>query len=156
MRALVQRVSRAQVRVDGRVMGAIESGVVVLLGVTGNDDDSAARWVARKITGLRIFPGPDGRMSLGLQESGGAVLMIPQFTLYGDVRRGRRPDFTRAARPEQAAPRVEQVAAEIERMGVRVERGVFGAHMDVELVNDGPVTLMIESPAGARDEEDPE
>ena len=118
MRALVQRVSRAQVRVDGRVMGTIESGVVVLLGVTGDDDDGAVRWVARKITGLRIFPGADGRMSLGLQESGGAVLMIPQFTLYGDVRRGRRPDFTRAARPEQAAPRVEQVAAEIERMGV--------------------------------------
>ena len=143
-------------RVDGRVTGAIESGVVVLLGVTGDDDDDAVRWVARKIAGLRIFPGPGGRMSLGLQESSGAVLLIPQFTLYGDVRRGRRPDFTRAARPENAAPRVEQVAGELEQLGVRVERGVFGAHMEVELVNDGPVTLMIESPAGARDEEDGE
>ena len=156
VRALVQRVSRAQVQVDGRVTGAIASGVVVLLGVTGDDDDGAVRWMARKIAGLRIFPGPAGRMSLGLQESGGAVLLVPQFTLYGDVRRGRRPDFTRAARPEQAAPRVEQVAGELERLGLRVERGVFGAHMEVELVNDGPVTLMIESPPAATDEGDEE
>ena len=150
MRALVQRVTRARCRVDGQVTGAIEAGLVVLLGVAQDDDDGAVAWVARKIAGLRIFPGPEGRMSLSLAETGGAVLLVPQFTLYGDVRRGRRPDFVRAARPEIASPRVDQMAAALEREGVRVARGIFGAHMEVELVNDGPVTLMIESP-GAPD-----
>ena len=149
MRALVQRVSRAEVRVAGRVTGAIAGGLVVLLGVTHDDDHAAAAWIARKIAGLRIFPDPDGRMSLDLQESGGAILLVPQFTLYGDVRKGRRPDFVRAARPQHAAPQVEQVAVELARLGLRVERGVFGAHMEVELVNDGPVTLFLESPGAA-------
>lgn len=143
MRALVQRVARASVTVAGRVTGRIGAGYAVLLGVTHGDGPGEADWVARKVAGLRLFGDGEGLMGLGLADVGGAVLAVPQFTLYGDARRGRRPDFTRAARPERAEPLFERFCAALAAEGVRVERGVFGAHMEVELVNDGPVTLLI-------------
>ena len=146
MRALVQRVSRASVRVDGEVTGEIAGGLLVLVGAGQGDEEAAVRWLARKVAELRIFADEQGRMNRDVRESGGGVLVIPQFTLYGDARRGRRPDFTSAARPEIAAPLVESFAVALEAMGHVVARGVFGAHMEVSLVNDGPVTLMIESP----------
>jgi D-tyrosyl-tRNA(Tyr) deacylase len=144
MRALVQRVSRAAVRVDGRVTGAIGRGLLVLLGATHGDGDAEAGWLARKVAGLRVFEDAEGLMNLGLADVAGAVLAVPQFTLYGDAARGRRPGFERAARPEAAEPLFERFCAALAAEGVRVERGVFRAHMEVELVNDGPVTLMIE------------
>jgi D-tyrosyl-tRNA(Tyr) deacylase len=147
MRALVQQVRRARVLVDERVTGAIGRGLVVLLGAGDGDGERESAWTARKVAELRIFPDEAGRMSLDVREARGAALVVPQFTLYGDVRRGRRPDFTAAARPEMASSLVERFCAELEAQGLRVERGVFGAHMSLELVNDGPVTLMIESPA---------
>jgi len=149
MRALVQRVGHARVLVDERVTGAIGRGLLVLLGAGGDDGEAQADWTARKVAELRIFPDEAGKMSRDVREIGGAVLVVPQFTLYGDVRRGRRPDFTRAAPPERAARLVERFCAALETLGPRVEQGVFGAHMHVELENDGPVTLMIESPAAA-------
>ena len=135
MRALVQRVSRASVTVDGAVTGRIERGLLVLLGATHDDGEADAAWLAAKLAGLRVFADDAGKMNRDVREAGGAALVVPQFTLYGDARRGRRPEFTAAARPGE---------------GVRVERGVFRAHMDVELVNDGPVTLWIETPPPAR------
>jgi D-aminoacyl-tRNA deacylase len=149
MRALVQRVSSAEVRVEGRSTGAIQVGLLVLVGATHGDDDEAAEWLARKVAELRVFPDAEGRMNLDLKQIAGAALVVPQFTLYGDARRGRRPDFVQAARPEVAAALVDRFASALAAAGVRVARGVFGAHMEVELVNDGPVTLMIESPAAS-------
>ena len=137
MRALVQRVSRAAVRFDGEPVAAIGPGLLVLLGITHDDDEARADRMADKVRALRIFPDADGRMNepLGDRE----VLCVSQFTLYGDARRGARPAYVAAARPEQAEPLYERVC---ERLGAR--RGVFGAHMAVELVNDGPVTLWVE------------
>lgn len=146
MRALVQRVRHARVTVDARVTGAIGKGLLVLVGAAEQDAEADADWTARKVAELRIFPDEEGRMSLDLRQARGAALVVPQFTLYGDTRKGRRPDFTRAARPERAAPLVERFCASLAAAGLTVERGVFGAHMEVELLNDGPVTLMIESP----------
>ncbi len=146
MRALVQRVTGACVRVEGGVRGRIDRGFVVLVGATHDDTPDAADWLARKIAGLRVFSDAAGQMNLGLSEVGGAVLAVPQFTLYGDTRRGRRPDFLRAARPEHARPLFERFCESLSACGVGVERGVFGARMEVELVNDGPVTLWIEWP----------
>ena len=148
MRALVQRVERASVAVEGRVSGAIGRGLLVLLGATHDDGAREASWLAGKLTTLRIFADAEGKMNLDVRESGGAVLVVPQFTLYGDARRGRRPEFTAAARPEVAEPLFERFCRELEGQGVRVERGVFRAHMRVELVNDGPVTMLVETPAG--------
>ncbi|MBI1796864.1 MAG: D-tyrosyl-tRNA(Tyr) deacylase [Candidatus Eisenbacteria bacterium] len=147
MRALVQRVARARVTVDGAGRGAIERGLLVLLGATHADDAAAAEWLARRVAGLRVFADEAGHMNLDLAAAGGRALVVPQFTLYGDARRGRRPEFTAAAPPEQAEPLFERFCAALAGEGVAVERGVFRAHMQVELVNDGPVTLMIESPA---------
>jgi D-tyrosyl-tRNA(Tyr) deacylase len=149
VRALVQRVQRAEVRVPGGVAGGIEAGLVVLVGVAEGDGPAEVEWLARRIAGLRIFADAEGRMNLDVREIGGAALVVPQFTLYGDARRGRRPDFTAAAAPERAEPVVDAFSAALEAHGVRVARGVFRAHMEVELVNDGPVTLMIESPSKA-------
>lgn len=146
MRALVQRVTRAAVRVEGRTQGAIEGGMLVLVGATHDDDSETCDWVARKVATLRIFADERGLMNRDLRESGGAALVVPQFTLYGGTRHGRRPDFVEAAKPEHAEPLFERFCATLGSEGVRVERGVFRAHMEVELVNDGPVTLMIESP----------
>jgi D-tyrosyl-tRNA(Tyr) deacylase len=137
VRALVQRVSRAAVRVEGATTSAIGPGLLVLLGVTHDDDEATADRLADKLRALRVFPDADGRMNepLGDRE----VLVVSQFTLYGDARRGTRPSYVAAARPEHAAPLVDRVA---DRLGAA--RGVFGAHMEVELVNDGPVTVLVE------------
>ena len=137
MRALVQRVSRAAVRVDGATVGAIGPGMLVLLGVTQEDDDAVCDRLAEKVRALRIFPDADGRMNepLGDREA----LVVSQFTLYGDARKGNRPSYVAAARPEQAEPLYERFA---DRLGA--QRGVFGAMMQVELVNDGPVTILVE------------
>jgi D-tyrosyl-tRNA(Tyr) deacylase len=146
VRALVQRVSRARVRVAGEVRGAIEAGFLVLLGAGHEDGPDDADALARKVAALRVFADDAGLMNRDLAAVDGAALVVPQFTLYGDTRRGRRPDFTAAARPEQAEPLFERFCASLAAAGVRVERGVFRAHMEVELVNDGPVTLWMESP----------
>ncbi|TMQ60793.1 MAG: D-tyrosyl-tRNA(Tyr) deacylase [Candidatus Eisenbacteria bacterium] len=152
MRALVQRVLRARVTVEGRASGEIGAGLVVLLGATHEDREADADWTARKVAGLRVFADEKGLMNRDVREAGGAILAVPQFTLYGDARRGRRPDFVRAARPEHAEPLFERFCAALASERVAVARGVFRAHMEVELVNDGPVSLMIESPpAGAHE-----
>lgn len=145
MRAFVQRVTRARVTVEGRVTGAIERGLLVLLGATHVDGEREADWLARKVAGLRVFEDDAGRMNLDLAAVGGRALVVPQFTLYGDARRGRRPDFIAAARPEHAEPLFERFCSTLAGAGLGVERGVFRAHMAVELVNDGPVSLMIET-----------
>lgn len=149
MRALVQRVTRARVAVAGGPRGEIGTGLLVLLGAAPGDGEAEAAWLARKVAGLRVFADDAGHMNRDVREAGGAVLVVPQFTLYGDARRGRRPDFTGAARPEVAQPLFERFCELVGGHGIPVARGVFGAHMEVELVNDGPVTLMIEAPAGA-------
>jgi D-aminoacyl-tRNA deacylase len=151
VRALVQRVSRARVTVDGAVTGEIGGGLLVLFGATHGDGPREIEWLARKTVGLRIFPDDRHHMNRDLLECGGAALVVPQFTLYGDARRGRRPDFTAAARPEVAEPLFEAYCAALAAAGVAVARGVFGARMEVELVNDGPVTVMLETPVGAVD-----
>ena len=145
MKAVVQRVSRASVAVDGEVVGAIGRGVMILLGVTHDDGEEQARWLANKIAGLRIYEDDEGKMNRGLLDVGGSALVVSQFTLYGDCRKGRRPSFTHAARPEVAEPLCERFIELLREAGVgQVESGVFGAHMDVEIHNDGPVTLILE------------
>lgn len=145
MRAVVQRVSSASVHVDGRLVGAIERGLVVLLGVGSQDGAPDVEYVAGKIRDLRIFPDDAGKMNRDVGDAGGAVLLVSQFTLFGDVRNGRRPSFIDAAPPELARALYEGVAAAIRARGVRVETGEFRAHMDVSLVNDGPVTILLDS-----------
>lgn len=145
MRAVVQRVSRAKVTVDGSVAGEIDRGLMVLLGVGVDDVDADAQTMADKISNLRIFPDDAGLMNLSVQDVHGGVLLVSQFTLLGDVRKGRRPSFITAAREDAAKPLYEQVGALLERMRLRVGYGVFGAHMDVEIVNDGPVTILIDT-----------
>ncbi|MCB9418829.1 MAG: D-tyrosyl-tRNA(Tyr) deacylase [Ardenticatenaceae bacterium] len=144
MRALLQRVSSASVMVDGRITGQINRGYVILLGVTHSDTEAEADWLANKIAGLRLFEDADGKMNLSLFDVEGSVLVVSQFTLYGDARKGRRPSFTDAARPEQAEPLVDYFCDKLRRRGLTVATGVFGAMMQVEIHNDGPVTLMIE------------
>ena len=147
MRALIQRVARARVVVAERVSGEIGIGLLVLLGVTHTDDEPGARWLAGKVAGLRVFADAAGRMNLDVRDANGGVLVVPQFTLYGDTRHGRRPEFTEAAHPEHAAPLIQRFCLSLGEAGLRVEQGVFRAHMSVELINDGPVTLMLETPA---------
>ena len=146
MRILVQRVSSARVSVAGKTVGAIDRGLVLLVGVHAEDDEGAARFCADKCANLRVFPDEQGRMNRSLLETGGAVLAISQFTLYGDCRRGRRPSFVEAARPELAEPLYERFVELLEDLGITVARGVFGAFMAVEIHNDGPVTVIVESP----------
>lgn len=145
MRAVVQRVSESDVTVDGKVVGAIDRGLLVLLGVTEDDEEEDARMMADKIIGLRIFNDDQGKFNLALEDVGGAVLVISQFTLLGDCRKGRRPSFSTAARPEKAVPLYERVVQLLRERGVTVATGTFGAHMDVRLVNDGPVTVLIDT-----------
>ena len=147
MRILVQRVARAQVTVGGEVCGVIGAGLVLLVGVHRQDDGAAVRFCAEKCAHLRIFADDEGRMNRSLVDVGGAVLAISQFTLYGDCRKGRRPSFNGAAPPQVALPLYEEFIAELEKLGLEVARGVFGADMMVELHNDGPVTLLVESPS---------
>lgn len=145
MRAVVQRVRHASVRVDEEIVGAIGHGLLVLLGVDVSDGNSDADYLADKIIGLRIFNDDDGKFNRSLEDVGGAVLLVPQFTLHGDCRKGRRPSFIAAARPEQAIPLYERVGSLLREKGVEVANGIFGAHMEVELLNDGPVTLLLDS-----------
>jgi D-tyrosyl-tRNA(Tyr) deacylase len=145
MRAVVQRVNSATVRTTDGVAGSIGLGFLVFLGVSPADDVGTAKRLAAKIAGLRLFEDAGSHMNLALDEVGGEVLAVSQFTLYGDVRRGRRPSFDGAARGAQAEPVYETFCAAIESHGIRCARGVFGAHMEVSLVNDGPVTLMIDT-----------
>lgn len=145
MRAVVQRVSRGTVRVDGEVVGAIEKGYVILLGIADGDTENEALWLANKIAGLRLFEDEDGKFNHSLLEVEGGALVVSQFTLYGDARKGRRPSFTQAARPEHAEPLVEKFVMFLRKAGVtQVETGVFRARMDVDIQNEGPVTLILE------------
>lgn len=144
MRVLLQRVSRAEVRIAGRVSGRIDRGYVLLVGFTGGDAEPALAWMADKVIGLRLFADADDKMNLALGDVGGSLLVVSQFTLYGDAAKGRRPSFIDAARPEVAIPLYERFLALLRERGATVETGEFGAMMDVELVNDGPVTLWLE------------
>ena len=145
MRAVVQRVSRAEVRVDGSVTGRIGRGLVVLLGVGREDTERDGDYLLDKIAGLRIFPDAEGKMNLSLEQAGGGLLVVSQFTLYGDTRKGRRPSFIDAAPPERAVALYDRFVGAARARGLEVGAGVFQAMMEVELVNDGPVTLIVES-----------
>lgn len=145
MRVVVQRVSRARVTVEGDATGEIGPGLLVYLGIGPADGPREVEWAARKVAEMRIFPDEAGRFDRSVEETGGAVLVVSQFTLYADTRKGRRPAFTDAAPPEVAAPLVEAVMAALRARGLRVEGGRFGAHMLVEAVNDGPVTIVLDS-----------
>ncbi len=145
MRAVVQRVSRAQVLVDGEIVGKIDRGLLVLLGVGIDDKESDADYLADKITGLRIFEDDDGKMNLSVADVHGAVLAVSQFTLYGDARKGKRPSFDAAARPERARELYEHFVNAIRKAGLPCETGRFQEDMKVELVNDGPVTILLDS-----------
>ncbi len=148
MRAVVQRVNKASVRVDGQEISAIEKGFLVLLGVGADDAKDDVDYMVRKISGLRIFYDQEGRMRLPLSGVGGAVLVVPQFTLYGDVRKGSRPSFTAAASPELGRQLYEEVMLGVRDQGVAVSGGRFREMMEVELVNDGPVTILLDSKRG--------
>ncbi|MFD0678761.1 MULTISPECIES: D-aminoacyl-tRNA deacylase [unclassified Paenibacillus] len=145
MRIVVQRSKQAHVTVDGAAVGAIEHGLVLLVGITHEDTEQDARYAAEKIAGLRIFEDDSGKMNRSVTETGGQILSVSQFTLYGDCRKGKRPNFMAAARPEQAKPLYERFNELLQEQGLEVATGIFGAMMDVSLVNDGPVTLIIES-----------
>lgn len=147
MKVLLQRVSHARVVVDGDVVGEIGHGFVLLVGVTHSDTRAEADWLATKVAGLRVFEDAEGKMNASLADVDGALLVVSQFTLYGDARKGRRPSFTNAARPELAEPLVDYFADRLCALGLRVATGVFGAYMQVEIVNDGPVTMMLERDA---------
>jgi D-tyrosyl-tRNA(Tyr) deacylase len=147
MRIVLQRVTRASVSIEGRVAGSIGRGFLLLAGFHTTDTTEQADWLAAKVAGLRLFPDADGKMNLGLAEVDGAVLVVSQFTLYGDIERGRRPSFIDAARPEIAIPLYERFLAQLRAAGLRVESGEFGADMQVDLLNDGPVTLILERSA---------
>ena len=145
MRAVVQRVSRASVRVDSATVGQIDGGLLVLLGVTAEDTEKDADYIVDKIVGLRVFEDADGKMNRSVVDEGGAVLAVSQFTLFGDVRRGKRPSFDAAARPEQAKRLYEYFVERVRSAGVRCETGTFQAMMLVESVNEGPVTILVDS-----------
>ncbi len=148
MRAVLQRVLRASVTVDGAPVGAIEGGLLVYLGIAPGDGDTEVEWFARKVAEMRIFDGTgerEGQMDRSVAEAGGAVLVVSQFTLYADTRKGRRPSFVDAAPPEVAAPLIERCVVALRARGLRVEGGRFGAHMQVDAVNDGPVTIILDS-----------
>lgn len=147
MRAVLQRVREARVEVNGSVTGSIGKGLLVLLGVAREDTTRDADYLAEKVAGLRIFPDEEGKMNRSVQEAGGAVLVVSQFTLYGDTRKGRRPSFDRAAPPEQARALYEYFVQALRARGLPVETGVFQAMMQVHLINDGPVTIICESPS---------
>ena len=147
MRVVLQRVSRASVTIDGRTVGAIDRGYCLLVGLTHGDTEATVDWMAEKVAGLRLFSDGEGKMNLALDEVGGAVLVVSQFTLYGDAAKGRRPSFVDAARPEQAIPLYERFVAGLRARHFEVATGEFGAHMVVEIHNDGPVTLMLERDA---------
>lgn len=147
MRAVVQRVSEAEVKIEGKSVGKIENGFLILLGVTHNDTLKEVEWLSNKIKGLRVFEDEAGKMNLGLDEIKGEVLIVSQFTLYGNCLKGKRPSFINAARPEIAIPLYEEFINKFKSFGInKVETGEFGADMKVSLINDGPVTLVIDTP----------
>jgi len=146
MRALLQRVSQARVEVDGRTVGAIGRGLLVLLGVARGDTPADADYLAEKVLGLRIFPDENGKMNRSVMEAGGNLLVVSQFTLYGETRKGRRPSFDQAAPQEQARALYEYFVERLRSHGIRVETGVFQAMMQVHLINEGPVTILCDSP----------
>lgn len=146
MRSVIQRVSQASVTVDGEIVGQIGAGLMVLLGVGQADGPEQVRWMVEKLVGLRIFEDGEGKMNLSLVDTGGAMLVVSQFTLLGDTRKGKRPSFIAAAPPELAEELYEQFIAAVKSRGVEVATGRFRTHMEVALVNDGPVTLVVESP----------
>ena len=150
MRAVIQRVSQASVTVKGRVVGAIQRGLVILVGVRAGDTESEAQWMASKIATLRIFDDDEGKLNRSVQDVGGSILVISQFTLYGDARKGRRPSYTDAAPPEVAEPLIHRLVELLEAEGVPVQTGVFRAHMLVEIHNDGPVTILLEQDARSK------
>ena len=145
MRAVIQRVKSASVTVEGTVVSEIQKGLLVFLGVAQEDTSADVDYMASKVANLRIFEDDEGRMNLSILDTGGEVLVVSQFTLYGDCRKGRRPSFIHAARPEKADPLYQAFMDEISRLGVPVKAGIFQAMMDVELINDGPVTMMLDS-----------
>lgn len=145
MRAVIQRVSRSQVKVDGAITGEIKRGLLVLLGITHDDTKEKAIWLADKCANLRIFPDQEGRMNLNVVEVGGGILVVSQFTLYGDCSKGKRPGFSAAARPEIAEPLYQEFSKRLRLLGINTQNGIFGADMEVELLNDGPVTLIAEA-----------
>jgi D-tyrosyl-tRNA(Tyr) deacylase len=149
MRAVVQRVSRASVTVDGTITGSIKRGLLVFLGIGKKDTEKDVAFISEKIVNLRIFEDSINKMNLSIKDIGGSVLLISQFTLYGECRKGRRPDFTAAGPPEMAQQIYEETIAAVKEKGVPVETGVFAAHMDIDSVNDGPVTLILDSQRGA-------
>jgi D-tyrosyl-tRNA(Tyr) deacylase len=146
LRVVVQRVGQASVEVEGETVGEIGAGLLVLVGFRAGDDAAALDWTARKLLSLRLFEDDQGKMNLSVTEIGGEALLVPQFTLYADCRQGRRPSFSGALGPEEAAALFDQFCGVVEEAGLRPHRGVFGAHMKVSLVNDGPVTLIVDSP----------
>ena len=145
MRAVIQRVSEASVTVDQVVVGSIERGFLILVGVADQDEEKDALWMAEKVAGLRVFEDSDEKMNLSLGDVHGAVLLVSQFTLLGDCRKGRRPSFVEAARPEKARSLYEKLADNLRQLGLVVETGIFQTHMAVRLLNDGPVTLLLDS-----------
>lgn len=145
MKVVLQRSGAANVKVDGKETGAIDKGYVLLVGITHEDTEEDVLYIAKKIANLRLWEDEDGKMNRSILEAGGAILSVSQFTLYGDTRKGRRPSFIQAARPEQAEPLWELFNEKLAEQGLAVETGIFGAMMDVELINDGPVTMIVES-----------
>jgi D-tyrosyl-tRNA(Tyr) deacylase len=150
VRLVIQRVSRAAVRVAGETVAEIGAGLLVLVGVGRDDTEDEVHWLAGKVFNLRIFEDDEGKMNRALPETGGEILVVPQFTLYGDVRRGRRPSWAGAADPGVAEQRVEALCAALEALGATVRRGAFREHMEVDLVNDGPVTILLEGSSAGR------
>jgi D-tyrosyl-tRNA(Tyr) deacylase len=144
MRAVVQRVKKASVTVDGKIVGSIERGLMVLLGIHEKDTINELLWMAEKLVKLRIFEDEEGKMNISVKDIGGDILLVSQFTLYGDLKKGTRPSYIEAARPEVAIPLYEKMIETLKNEGLRVETGVFGAMMDVELINSGPVTIILE------------
>jgi D-aminoacyl-tRNA deacylase len=144
MKVVLQRVSQASVTIDGEIAGAIGRGYCLLVGFTHADTDAQVDWMAEKVPGLRLFSDSEGKMNLGLRDVGGTILVVSQFTLYGDTEKGRRPSFIAAARPETAVPLYERFLAALRAQGFEVAAGRFGADMQVEILNDGPVTLILE------------
>jgi D-tyrosyl-tRNA(Tyr) deacylase len=152
MRTVIQRAREAKVLVDGRVVGEIGAGLVVLLAAAHNDGPEQVRWMVEKLVGLRIFADDSGKMNVSLQDTRGEMLIVSQFTLYGDCRKGKRPSYTDSAPPAEAEVVYRRFIDAVREKGVRTQEGVFGAMMDVELVNDGPVTLIIDTPPGKSSE----
>ena len=153
MRAVIQRVTHASVTVQGRVAGAIQHGLAILVGVRVGDTEAEAQWLASKIATLRIFDDDEGKLNRSVLDVGGSALVVSQFTLYGDARKGRRPSYTDAAPPETAEPLIRRLAGLLEAEGVPVQTGVFRAHMLVEIHNDGPVTILVEQDARSKRQE---